>query len=92
MMTPIIVLNNQMSNIKLRSSKPINNSDAQKQMADSSFGHRFHDLEYFEVEFFFFILLEFIIHKFEVSSQNFVENHQFVNLVVHFTMFVPIVN
>ena len=36
MMTFIVVLNTQMLNIKLRSSKLIINSDAQKQMVESN--------------------------------------------------------
>lgn len=32
----------------MRSTKPIIKSHAQKKMAKPSFGHKFHDLEYFE--------------------------------------------
>ena len=42
-----------MLNIKLRSSKLIIKSDAQKQMTKFDFGRRFHDLKYFEVGIFF---------------------------------------
>ena len=44
-------------------------------MANSSFGHRFHDLKYFEVGF-FSIFLEFIINLRE-NSQRFFERNQF---------------
>jgi len=43
-MTSIIELTTQMKNIKLRSLKLIINSDAHKQMFESSFKRRFHDL------------------------------------------------
>ena len=36
-----------MSNIKLRSSKLIIKSDAQKHMIESDFEHGFHDLKYY---------------------------------------------
>ena len=49
MMISIVVSNTQMSNIKLRFSTLIIESDAQKQMIESDFEHRFHDLNYFEV-------------------------------------------
>ena len=41
--------------IKLRSSILIIKNDAQKQMVESSFGHRFHDLSYFKLIIFFHI-------------------------------------
>jgi hypothetical protein len=44
----------------MRSPKLIIKNDAQKQMAKSSFGRKFHDLKYFEVGFFTF--LEVIIN------------------------------
>ena len=53
MMTSIVVLNTQMYNIKFRSSKLSIKIDAQKQMVESDFGQRFHDLNYFEVVIFF---------------------------------------
>ena len=43
----------QISNMKMRSSKIIIKNIAQKVMAKSSLGHRFHDLRYFEVGFLF---------------------------------------
>ena len=43
-------------------------------MVEHNFGHRFHDLSYFKVGF-FFMFLEFIIH-FKASSQDFVENYR----------------
>ena len=48
---------------------PINNSDTQKQMVESSFGRRFHDLKYFKVGI-SFIFLKCIIH-FRALSQFF---------------------
>ena len=50
MMTSIVELNNRMYNIRLRSSKLIIKSDAQKQMVESSFVRRFHDLQCLEVK------------------------------------------
>jgi hypothetical protein len=44
-----------MYKIKLRSSIFIVKNDAQKQMSESGSGHRFHDLNYFEVGIFFHI-------------------------------------
>ena len=64
-----------MWNIKLRSSKLIIKSDAQKRMVELGFGCRFHDLKYFKVGI-FFMFLEFIIY-FRASSQIFVKYHQF---------------
>ena len=52
MMTFIVTLNTQMHNIKLRSLILSIKSDAQKQMVESNFGCRFHNLIYFEVGFF----------------------------------------
>ena len=37
--------------MKLRSSKLIINRDVEKQMVEYDFGHRLHDLNYFEVRF-----------------------------------------
>ena len=48
-LTSVVVLNNQLQNIKLRSSKLTIESDAEKQMVETSFGHRFHGLKCFEV-------------------------------------------
>ena len=53
MMTFIVVLNTQMQKIKLRSSILIIESDVQKQMVESGFGRKFHDLDYFKVGFLF---------------------------------------
>ena len=49
MMTSIVLLNTQMQNIKLRASKFIIKSDAQKHMVEYGFERKFHDLKYFEV-------------------------------------------
>ena len=48
-MTFVVVLNTQNPKTKLRSSMLIIKSDAQKQMVESGFGRRFHDLNHFEV-------------------------------------------
>ena len=53
MMTSIDVLNTQMQNIKLRSSKLIIKSDAQKQVVEFGFGRKFHDFKYYEVIYIF---------------------------------------
>lgn len=49
-------------------------SNSQKNMARSNFECEFHDLNHFDLDF-FFVFLEFIIHK--VIIKLFVENHQF---------------
>ena len=54
-------------------------------MARYASGRRFHDLTYFEVEFFFFIVLE-IIMKFRAPLQNFVGRHQFNVISIMITM------
>ena len=64
MMTSIVMLNTQIWNTKLRSSKLSINSDAQKQMVESGFGHRFHDLNYFVL----FLFLKIIVYL-RASSQ-----------------------
>jgi hypothetical protein len=56
-------------------SKVIMKSIAQKVMANSSLEHRFHDLKYFEVGFFFFISLDFT-RNFKTSLQKFAKTHQ----------------
>ena len=48
-LTSVVVLNNQLHNIKLRSSKLTIESDVEKQMVETSFEHRFHGLKSFEV-------------------------------------------
>ena len=76
MATSIIVLDAQIWNIKMRSSKLIVESDAQKVIAKFGFGHRFHDLKYFEVGFFFHVC--WIPNKLEGHHcRFFVENYQF---------------
>ena len=52
MMIYIVVLNTQMQKMKLGYSIFIIKSDAQKQRIESSFGHKFHDHNYFEVGIF----------------------------------------
>jgi hypothetical protein len=46
-------------NIKLRSSILSIKSDAQQQMVEYDFGHRYHDLNYFEAEVFLYSLNSF---------------------------------
>ena len=89
MMTSSVVLNTQMYNIKLRSSILKIKSGAQKKMVESGFERRFHDLNYFEVDFFPFTFLEFITYS-RASSQNFVGNHQFKVLLLYFKEFSDI--
>ena len=55
MATFIVVLSTQIHNIKMRFSKLIIKSDAHKILTKFGFGHRFHDLKYFEVGFVFHI-------------------------------------
>ena len=64
MMTSIVVLSTQMENTKMRSSKLIINNNAQKQMGKYGFGHKFHDLNYFELSL--FIQLPWIHYTLEV--------------------------
>ena len=56
----IVVLGNQILNIKMSSLKLIIESIGQKVMTKSSFEHRFHNLKYFEVGF-FLVFFEFSI-------------------------------
>ena len=74
MVSFIVVLAIQIWNIKMRSSKVIIKSIAQKVMVNFGFEHRFHDLKYFEVGF-FFISLEFIINL-RTSLQKFAKTHR----------------
>ena len=63
----------------MRSPKLIIKSNAQKKMARFGCGCEFHDLDYFEFDF-FFMFLEFIIHL-RLSSVICIGSHQFnVNL------------
>lgn len=55
MMPSIVLLSIQMYNIKMRPSKIIVESNAQKQMAKSGFERDFHDLKYFEFVYCFHI-------------------------------------
>ena len=61
----------------MRSSKLIIKITAQKVMANSSFERKLHDLKYFEVGFFFFIFLEFIVNL-RAQLQKVLEKHQFM--------------
>ena len=55
MMTLVVVLNTQISNLKLRSSI-FSIKSAQKQMVECGFGCEFHDLNYFRVGIFSYSL------------------------------------
>ena len=59
-----------MSNKKFEFSKLFMKSDAQEKMVEYRFGHRFHDLKYYEVDFFFMFLACIVFLK--ASSQSFV--------------------
>jgi hypothetical protein len=51
MVTSTIVLNTQIYNIKMTSSKSITKSKVQKQMVKYGIGHKFHDFKYFKQGF-----------------------------------------
>ena len=51
-------------------------------MAEFGFGRRSHDLDYYEIGF-FFIFLEFVMYL-RASSQNLVENHQLNVILLYF--------
>ena len=51
MVTFVFVLSTQMWSTKMRSSNFITKSNAQKQMARFGFGCKFHDLNYFELDY-----------------------------------------
>ena len=55
MMICIVLLNTQMKNIKLRASRLVIKSDAQKHMIEYGFERKFHNLKYFEVRIYFHI-------------------------------------
>ena len=74
MTTFIVVLNTQLQNIKLRSSKLIIKCDAQKQMIDFGLDADFMTLNNLNLDYFFIICTR-------ASSQIFVENHQ-LNVIV----------
>jgi len=59
--------------MKMRSSKFIIKSTAQKVMAQFGSGHKFHDLKCFEVGICFFIFLKSIVNL-RAPLQKFVEN------------------
>lgn len=65
----------------MRSSKNITKNNAEKVMAKSRFGRRFHDLKNFEAFFFPFSFFSFIFLKFTINLratvQKFVRKHQF---------------
>ena len=70
--------------VKMRSSKLIIKSIAQEAMTDSSFGHRFHDLKYFEVGFVFFIILEFFYKLESTITKNSRRKHKFDVILSYF--------
>ena len=55
-MTSFVVCNTQLQNIKLRFSKLIIKSDAQKHMVEYGFERKFHDLKYFDFGLFSYSL------------------------------------
>jgi hypothetical protein len=59
----------------MRSSKLIMKSNAQKQMAKFSLGCKFHDINYFEIDFIFYAL-EVIVER-----KKLVEDHQFNSIL-----------
>ena len=66
--TFIVVLNNQMLNTKLRSSELIVKSDAHKQMVESIFERRFHDLKYLEFGIFHIPSTHYTLHGIITTS------------------------
>ena len=58
-MPSLVVLGTQIENIKMRSSRLIIKCLAQKEISIFGIGHRFHDLEYFELGFFSYSLNSF---------------------------------
>jgi hypothetical protein len=54
-MVPSIISSTHIKNIKMRSLKHVIKNIVKKVMAKYGFGHRFHDLKYFEVGFLFHI-------------------------------------
>ena len=77
MISSIVVLSTQIQSIKMRSSKLIIKNNAQKQLAKSSFRHKFHDLKYFELGIFFVFLKIFIYFR---ASSN--QGQNFINLIL----------
>lgn len=75
MMTSIVLLSTRMQNIKMRSSKLFIKGHTPNQISRSGFGCTFHELNYFELDF-FSISLEFVIHLRSSSNNNWVKNHQ----------------
>ena len=72
-----VVLGAQIWNIKLRSSKLIIKSTTQKVIPKLGSGHRFHDLKYFEIGYFFVFLGSHL--NLRAPPQKFVEKN--VNLM-----------
>ena len=65
----------------MRASKVIIKGDAQKVMGKCGFGHRFHDLKYFEVGI-FLIFLDFV--NLRALLKNFLEKNQFYVFLSYF--------
>jgi hypothetical protein len=82
MMPFTIVLNTQLLNTKMGSSKPIIKSKGQKPTARYGFGHVFHNLKYFG--FSFLIFLEFNINL-RVSTNSTMENNLFYFILSYFS-------
>ena len=88
MMTSIVVLNNEMQNIKLTSSELIIKSDAQKNMVEFSCGRRFDDLKYFKVGFFFSYSLNSLYILGHLHDFFLIENHHFNVLLLYSRQFL----
>jgi len=69
---------------KMGSSKLIIKSISQKQMVESSFERKFHDLKLFEGRNLFFIFIECIINLRASPIFLFVKNHQFDVILIMF--------
>ena len=83
MVTFTVVLSTHMQNANMRSPQLIIKSNAQKQMARFGCGCEFHDLHYFELDF-FFMFLEFLMHL-RLSSNICIKNYQ---LNINFFIFI----
>jgi hypothetical protein len=75
MVLSTIVASIQIYSIKTTPSNKFNKSRVQKQMSKCGFGHKLHDLVYFELKVSFYI---FIVHKeLEAISKKVVEKCEF---------------
>ena len=88
-MTFTVVSNTKLKNMELRSSIFIINSDAQKQLIEFGFECRFHDLNYFEVGF-FFMFLEFIFYLRASSQKLHKKTQTLCNFILYFQQILDI--